>query len=93
MPKKLEQRLEYQRGPDPVIGWGVYIIVESPNWHALAVLTVIFVVLSLGMSLIYSIVTNDVSTAFTLGSFFLAAETLCVTVAATIIVASLSTAQ
>lgn len=89
MPKKLRKELEYKSGPDPVIGWGVHII-EGPNWHALAVLTIVFVAVSLILALVYSFVTSDVSSAFTLGSFVLAAETLVVTLVLTVIVTSIS---
>lgn len=76
-PKKLVQMLSYP-SPEPVIGWGVHIV-EGPNWHALAVLIIIFGVLSLAISLLYSAVTSDVSSGFALGAFFIAAETMMVT--------------
>lgn len=89
IPKKLKNELEYKSGPDPVIGWGVHIV-EGPNWHALAALSVVFVAASLVLALVYSFVTSDVSSAFTVGSFVLAAETLVVTLVLTVIVTSLS---
>ncbi|KAL2275892.1 hypothetical protein FJTKL_01448 [Diaporthe vaccinii] len=76
-PKKLVQMLSYS-SPEPVIGWGVHIV-EGPSWHALAVLIIIFGVLSLAISLLYSAVTSDVSSGFALGACFIAAETMMVT--------------
>lgn len=88
VPKKLRQELQYQRGgPGPVIGWGVHVV-EGPNWCAVAVLAVVFVVMSLGLALACSLATGDVSGAFTVGSFVLAAETLIVTLVLTVIATS-----
>lgn len=88
MPKKLKQELKYQRGMGPVIGWGVQIV-EGPNWHALAVLTVMFVMMSVALALMYSFMTRDVSSGFTVGSFVMAAETLVVTLILTVVVTSM----
>lgn len=74
--------------PSPVIGWGVYIV-EGPNWHALAVLTILFNILSLLIALIYSVVTSDVSSGFAVGSFFLAVETMVVTLLLAVVTTSL----
>lgn len=81
------QMLNYP-SPDPVIGWGVHIV-EGPNWHALAVLIIIFSVLSLATSLIYSAVTSDVSSGFAMGAFFIAAETMMVTWVLAVVTTSL----
>lgn len=89
MPKKLKQELEYQSGPDPVVGWGLHIV-EGPNWYALAVLAAIFVVMSLALALVYSFVRSDVSSGFAVGSFMLAAETLVMTLILAVIVTSIS---
>lgn len=86
-PKKLMQMLNYP-SPDPVIGWGVHIV-EGPNWHALAVLIIIFGVLSLAISLIYSAVTSDVSSGFAMGAFLVAAETMMVTWVLAVVTTSL----
>lgn len=75
-PKKLIEMLKYP-SPDPVIGWGVQIV-EGPNWHALAVLMAILIVLSLAIASIYSAVTKDVSSGFSVGAFFIAAEAMVV---------------
>lgn len=74
--------------PNPVIGWGVHIV-EGPNWHALIVLTIIFNILSLAISSIYCLVTSDVSSGFAVGSFFLAAETMVVTLVLAVVTTSL----
>lgn len=86
-PKKLVQMLSYP-SPNPVIGWGVQIV-EGPNWCALVVLTVIFNVLSLAISSIYSAATSDVSSGFAVGSFFLAVETMVVTLVLAVVTTSL----
>lgn len=86
-PKKLVQMLDYP-SPDPVIGWGIHII-EGPNWHALGVLTMIFNVLSLAIASIHSVVRSDVSSGFAVGSFFLAVETMIVTLVLAMVTTSL----
>lgn len=73
MPKKLREVLAYNpQSAEPVIGWGLYII-EGPNWYVLTWLTLIFVVFSVALALVYSCVTRDVSSGFTVGSFVLGA--------------------
>lgn len=74
--------------PNPVIGWGVHIV-EGPNWHTLIVLTIICNILSLAISSIYSLVTSDVSSGFAVGSFFLAVETMVVTLVLAVVTTSL----
>lgn len=73
---------------NPVIGWGVHIV-EGPNWHALTLLVIIFNFLSLLIALIYSVVTIDISAGFAVGSFFLAVETMVMTLALAVVTTSL----
>lgn len=84
-PKKLKQALQYSNGGDPVIGWGVHII-EGPNWYALVVLAVLFVFATFILSLAYSLAGHDASSGFTMGSFFLSAGTLLITLTVTIVI-------
>lgn len=91
IPKKLKQELKYQSGSDPRanIGWGIHIV-EGFNWHALAVLTAIFIAISMVPALVYSLKKNDISSGFSVGSFVLAAATLVVTLVLTVVTTSMS---
>lgn len=86
-PKKLTQMLSYP-SPNPVIGWGVHIV-EGLNGRALIVLAIILNILFLAISSIYSLVTNDVSSGFAVGSFFLAVETMAVTLMLAVVTTSM----
>lgn len=88
VPKKLQKELKYKVGSKtPIIGWGLYIV-ESPNWHALTVLTIVTAIICLIIALVYSIVMKDASGGFTVGSFFLGVLTLFIALASTVILAS-----
>lgn len=83
--KKLKHTLEYAGDGNPVIGWGVHIV-EGPNWSAFIVLTAMFMAASLVLSTVYSILQDDVSSGFAMGSFFLAAETILITLVVTMVI-------
>ena len=87
-PKKLAQMLNYPSSK-PVIGWGVHIV-EGPNWHAFTLLIIIFNFLSLLIAFIYSVVKIDVSGGFAVGSYFIAVETMVVTLVLAVVTTSLS---
>lgn len=89
VPKKLRERLHYQKGPEPVVGFGLYVT-ERPNWQALAMLTTFFTLASFVLAVIYSVVMKDVSSGFGIGSFGVAAFTLAMTLVLAVIMASLA---
>ena len=70
-PKKLDTRIEYGTGVEPIIGWGVHLV-EGPNWMAFSIVSEIVLVMSLLLSVVYSVFTRDVSAGFTLGAYLVA---------------------
>jgi hypothetical protein len=74
-PKKLERSLlDVRRTTEiekDVIGWGVHII-EGPNLLWITLLTLIVVVISGIVSVVYSIAMNDVSGGFGIGAWIIA---------------------
>ena len=73
-PKKLRQRIEYGSGTHPAIGWGVHIV-EGPNWVAISVVSQIVLFLTLILSVLFSVLKNDVSAGFAMGAYVVAALT------------------
>lgn len=70
-PKKLDTRIEYGTGVEPIIGWGVHLV-EGPNWMAFSIVSEIVLVMSLLLSVVYSVFTRDVSAGFTMGAYLVA---------------------
>ena len=75
MPKKLDTRLTYGGGSDPVIGWGVHIV-ERPNWIAFSLLSEIVLFLSLFIGIAWSLIGADPSAGFTVASYVVAVLTV-----------------
>lgn len=53
-----------------VEGWGVYII-EGPNWTGISWLGAVVMTCSVVVAVIYSCVTGDASSGFTIGAFIM----------------------
>lgn len=68
VPKKLDTKIMYGDGIDPVIGWGVHIV-EGPNWLAFSVLSELVLVLSAVVALTWSLLARDVSGGFAIGAY------------------------
>jgi hypothetical protein len=77
-PKKLHTRIRDQPHPSgqpAVIGWGVRID-ERLNWRAWSVLAQLLIVLTLLFALVYAAVARDVSAAFAMAQYAVAALTM-----------------
>ncbi|MCJ1475836.1 hypothetical protein MMC13_004500 [Lambiella insularis] len=72
VPKKLDTKIIYRDGIEPVIGWGVHIV-EGPNWVAFSVLSEIVLVLSAVLALVWSLLAKDVSGGFAIGAYVVGA--------------------
>lgn len=72
LPKKLSQGLldiYLRAGPEEdVLGWGV-LVVEGPNKAAITMLSAVMLTLSVAVAVVYTSVTRDASSGFTIGSF------------------------
>lgn len=56
-------------GPDEdVLGWGV-LIVEGPNKASITMLSAVILTLSVVVAVVYTGLTKDASSGFTIGSF------------------------
>jgi hypothetical protein len=72
LPKKLSRGLldMYLRtGPEEdILGWGV-LIVEGPNKGAITMLSAVMLTLSVIVAIVYTSISKDASSGFTIGSF------------------------
>jgi hypothetical protein len=75
LPKKLSQGILdiYLRAPtnEDILGWGV-LIIEGPNKFAITLLGTMMLTLSAVVAVIYTSISKDVSSGFTIGSFLTA---------------------
>jgi hypothetical protein len=77
-PKKLRFPFAYRLGAQKTVLWGINVV-EGVNTAAVVWLALLIMISSAVLGLVYSLVTHDVSAAFTLAACFLTSLSLVIT--------------